>query len=49
MFVNSDIQQSHLLACADPESFVGGGPTLTTFFLVDKGRYHPNTTKNGTS
>ena len=20
-------------SCADPESFVGGGPTLTTFFI----------------
>ena len=35
------------LPCADPESFVRGGPTLTTFFfyfflLVDEGRskYH---------
>ena len=24
------------LACADPESFARGGPTLTTFFLVDE-------------
>ena len=31
-------------ACADPESFVRGGPTLTTFILVDEGekgsKYH---------
>ena len=25
-------------ACADPESFVRGGPTLTCFFSVDEGR-----------
>ena len=31
--------------CADPVSFVRGGPTLTTyFFIVYKGRYHQNTT-----
>ena len=24
-------------SCADPESFVRGGPTLTGFFLVDEG------------
>ena len=31
--------------CADPESFVRGGPTLTTFFqLFDEGREDPNTT-----
>ena len=32
---------------ADPESFVRGGPTLTTFVLVDRGREVPNTTKKG--
>ena len=31
----------------DPESFVRGGPTLTTFVLVDGGREVPNTTKSG--
>ena len=30
--------------CGDPESFVKGGPTLTTLFLVDKGREDPSTT-----
>ena len=35
--------------CADPESFVRGGPTLTTFFLVGEGRDDPNTTKSGPS
>ena len=36
------------LPCADPESFVRGGPTLTTFFfLVNEGRDDPNTTING--
>ena len=34
---------------ADPESFVRGGPTLTTFVLVDGGREVPNTTKSGAS
>ena len=34
--------------CADPETFVRGGPTLTSF-LVDEKRDDPNTTKNGTS
>ena len=37
-------------ACADPENFARGGPTLTTFclfFLVDEGRDDPNTTKMG--
>ena len=33
--------------CADPESFVRGGPTLTAFFSVDEGREYPNTTKSG--
>ena len=34
------------LSCADPESFVRGGPTLTAFFffLVDEGRDSTNTT-----
>ena len=27
-----------------PESFVSGGPTLITFFLVDEGKEDPNTT-----
>ena len=35
------------LTCADPESFVIGGLTLTTFFSVDKGREDPNTTISG--
>ena len=30
--------------CADPESIVRGGPTLTRFFLIDEGREDPNTT-----
>ena len=36
-------------ASADPESFVRGGPTLTTFFLVDVGREDPSTTIRGSS
>ena len=35
-------------SCADPESFVRGGPTLTTF-LIDEGRDDPNTTLIGPS
>ena len=34
-------------ACADPESYVRGGRTLTSLFLVDEG--HPSTTKSGRS
>ena len=41
------------IACAGPESFVRGGPTLTRFFcccfLVDEGRKDPNTTISGPS
>ena len=35
--------------CGDPESYVRGGPTLTTFIiiLVDKGREDPSTTISG--
>ena len=32
------------MACADPESFANGGPTLTAFFF-DEGREDPNSTK----
>ena len=35
--------------CADPESFVRGGPTLSLFFLVDEGKEDPNTTISGPS
>ena len=36
--------------CADPESFVRGGPTLTTFFsLVYEERAYPDTTISGPS
>ena len=36
--------------CADPESFVRGGPTFTTFFFkLMRGREDPNTTINGPS
>ena len=41
------------VACADQESFVRGGPTLTTFFFLsflgDEGRKDPNTTISGSS
>ena len=34
----------------EKQSFVRGGPTLTTFFdIVDEGREDPNTTKSGPS
>ena len=37
-------------ACADPESFVREGPTLTTFFFyLDEGRKDPDTTISGPS
>ena len=37
-------------SCADPEGFVRGDPTLTTFvFIVDKEREHPSATLSGPS
>ena len=37
-------------SCADPESFVRGDPTLTTFFFkVDEGREDPSPTLSGPS
>ena len=45
----------YIFSCADPKSFVRGGPTLIMFFyyyyyfIVDKGREDPNTTINGPS
>ena len=33
------------LICAEPESFVRGGQTVTLFFLVAEGREDPNATK----
>ena len=37
-------------ACADPENFVRGGPTLTTFFfVVDEGWVDPNSAIRGPS
>ena len=36
-----------LISCADPESFVSGGPNL--IFLVDEGIQNPNTAINGPS
>ena len=43
---------SLIKTCADPESFVRAGPTLTFFlfvFLVDEGGEEPNTTISGPS
>ena len=37
------------MTCADSESFVRGGPTLTMLFLVDEGWDDPNTTTSGPS
>ena len=37
------IRQACAYAWADPENFVRGGPSLTTFFFVDEGREDPNT------
>ena len=39
----------NLKSCADPESFVRGGPTLTTSIFVDEGREDPSTTISGLS
>ena len=39
--------ETSVAPCADPESFVRGGPTLTMFlyfFLLDEGRKDLNTT-----
>ena len=37
-------------SCADPESFVKGGPTLTTFFFkVDEEKKDPHSTISGPS
>ena len=44
----TDLGDTIQLACADPETFVRGGPTLTTF-LVDERRDDPNITKSGPS
>ena len=43
MYIFSKIQLFEAHPCADPESNVRGGPTLT-FFLVDEGREDQNTT-----
>ena len=46
----SNILIIRLVSCADPESFVRGGPTLTMFFFVflgDEGREDPSTTLSG--
>ena len=48
MYIFSKIQLFEVQPCADPESYVRGGPTLTlTFFLVDEGREDQNTTIGG--
>ena len=33
MVIGLDVGEIRQSACADPESFVRGGPTLTTFFF----------------
>ena len=45
---NGYLHLYHQYTCADPDSFVRGGPTLT-IFLVDKGREDPNTAIRGLS
>ena len=48
MYIYSKIQLFEVQLCADPESYVRGGPTLTlTFFLVDEGWEDQNTTIGG--
>ena len=47
MYIFSKIQLFEVQPCADPESYVRGGPTLT--FLVDEGREDQNTTIEGPS
>ena len=48
MHIFSKIQLFEVQPCADPESYVREGPTLT-FFLVDEGREDQNTTIGGPS
>ena len=48
MYIFSKIQLFEVQPCADPESYVGGGPTWA-FFLVDEGREDQNTTIGGPS
>ena len=45
----SKIQLFEVQPCADPESYVRGGPTSTLTFLVDEGREDQNTTIGGPS
>ena len=47
MYIFSKIQLFEVQPCADPESYVRGGPTLT--FLVDEVREDQNTTIGGPS
>ena len=51
---NRNIGLQYRDPCADPESFIRGGPTLTTFFFIfiflfDEGRENPGTTISGPS
>ena len=47
MYIFSKIQLFEVQPCADPESYVRGGPTL--IFLVDEGREDQNTNIGGPS
>ena len=47
MYIFSNLQLIQVQPCADPESYVRGGPTL--IFLVDEGREDQNTTIGGPS
>ena len=48
MYIFSKIQLFEVQPCADPKSYVRGGPTLT-FFLVDEVREDQNITIGGPS
>ena len=49
MYIFSKIQLFEVQPCADPESYVRGGPTLTLIFVVDEGSEDQNTTIGGPS
>ena len=49
MYIFSKIQLFEVQPCADPESYVRGGPILTLMFLVEEGRGDQNITIGGPS
>ena len=44
-----NLEESSDQKCADPESFVRGGPNLITYLFVDERLEDPNTANNGPS